>query len=180
VCDAHLASILRVDLSSDLFAYDIDEKMRARAERIDVKLVLITNMPDHTPQEVVARYKALADIERGFRVLKSEIEIAPVFHRLPQRIRKRAAITPCSVTGRRGGAWPRRTPVHAAGWFHAERQQLVYSALPAGVAEIRIWPGSRGRPAGAPLLPGRPHPRHAVCDFSRCVRAAARSHGWPC
>jgi transposase len=92
VCDAHLASILRVDLSSDLFAYDIDEKMRARAERIDGKLVLITNMPDHTPQEVVARYKALADIERGFRVLKSEIEIAPVFHRLPQRIRAHALI----------------------------------------------------------------------------------------
>ena len=92
VCDAHLASILRVDLSSDLFAYDIDEKMRARAERIDGKLVLITNMPDHTPQEVVARYKALADIERGFRVLKSEIEIAPVFHRLPQRIRAHALV----------------------------------------------------------------------------------------
>jgi len=92
VCEAHLASILRVDLSSDLFAYDIDEKMRARAERIDGKLVLITNMPDHTPQEVVARYKALADIERGFRVLKSEIEIAPVFHRLPQRIRAHALI----------------------------------------------------------------------------------------
>ena len=92
VCDAHLASILRVDLSSDLFAYDIDEKMRARAERIDGKLVLITNMPDHTPQEVLARYKALADIERGFRVLKSEIEIAPVFHRLPPRIRAHALI----------------------------------------------------------------------------------------
>ena len=84
--------LLRVDLSSDLFAYDIDEKMRARAERIDGKLVLITNMPDHTPQEVVARYKALADIERGFRVLKSEIEIAPVFHRLAQRIRAHALI----------------------------------------------------------------------------------------
>ena len=30
--------------------------------------------------EIAPRYKALADIERGFRVLKSEIEIAPVFH----------------------------------------------------------------------------------------------------
>ena len=40
----------------------------------------------------MARYKALADIERGFRVLKSEIEIAPVFHRLPDRIRAHALI----------------------------------------------------------------------------------------
>ena len=34
----------------------------------------------------------LADIERGFRVLKSEIDIAPVYHRLPQRIRAHAML----------------------------------------------------------------------------------------
>ena len=34
----------------------------------------------------------LADIERGFRVLKSEIEIAPMFHRLPDRIKAHASI----------------------------------------------------------------------------------------
>jgi transposase len=39
--------------------------------------MLVTNVADLTPPEVVQRYKALADIERGFRVLKSEIEIAP-------------------------------------------------------------------------------------------------------
>ncbi len=92
VSDAHLASTIRVDLTSDLFTYDIDERMLARAERLDGKLVVITNMPDHTPQQIVERYKALADIERGFRVLKSEIEIAPVFHRLAQRIRAHALI----------------------------------------------------------------------------------------
>jgi transposase len=35
---------------------------------------------DLTPVEVVTRYKSLADIERGFRVLKSEIEIGPIHH----------------------------------------------------------------------------------------------------
>jgi len=39
---------------------------------------------------VVQRYKSLADIERGFRVLKSDIEIGPVCHRLPHRIRAHA------------------------------------------------------------------------------------------
>jgi transposase len=34
----------------------------------------------------------LADIERGFRVLKSDIELAPVHHRLPDRIRAHALI----------------------------------------------------------------------------------------
>ena len=92
VSDAHLANIIQVDLSSDVFTYIIDEKALARARMMDGKLMLVTNMPDHTPAEIVSRYKALADIERGFRVLKSEIEIAPVFHRLPNRIRAHALI----------------------------------------------------------------------------------------
>ena len=37
-------------------------------------------------------YRSLADIERGFRVLKSDIEIAPVYRRLPDRIRTHALI----------------------------------------------------------------------------------------
>ena len=40
----------------------------------------------------MVQYKALADIERGFKVLKSEIEIGPVHHRLPDRIRAHAMI----------------------------------------------------------------------------------------
>lgn len=59
---------------------------------MDGKLLLVTNAPDLSPQEVVTRYKSLADIERGFRVLKSEIEIGPVFHRLPERIKAHASL----------------------------------------------------------------------------------------
>ena len=59
---------------------------------MDGKLILVTNVPDLTAADVVARYKARADIERGFRVLKSEIDIAPVFHRPPNRIHAHALI----------------------------------------------------------------------------------------
>ena len=63
---------------------------------MDGKLLLVTNTADLAPEEVVKRYKSLADIERGFRVLKSEIEIGPIYgpiyHRLPDRIRAHAAI----------------------------------------------------------------------------------------
>ena len=92
VSDAHLANIIKVDLSAQVFTYDIDERALNRARMMDGKLILVSNMPDHSPAEIVSRYKALADIERGFRVLKSEIEIAPVFHRLPERIRAHALI----------------------------------------------------------------------------------------
>ena len=92
VCDAHLARIVKVDLKSELFSYTVDEPSLAQAELMDGKLLLVTNVADLTPVEVVQRYKALADIERGFRVLKSEIEIAPVYHRLPERIRAHAML----------------------------------------------------------------------------------------
>ena len=40
---------------------------------------------------IVERNKGLADIERGVMVMKSEIGIAPMFHRLPERIRAHAS-----------------------------------------------------------------------------------------
>jgi transposase len=92
VCDAHLSRIVKVDLKSELFSYAIDETALARAQLMDGKLMLVTNVQDMTSIEVIRRYKSLADIERGFRVLKSEIEIAPVFHRLPERIKAHASI----------------------------------------------------------------------------------------
>jgi transposase len=92
VCEAHLARIVEVDLKSELFTYDINERALKHAKMMDGKLMLVTNAPDFTPVEVVKRYKSLADIERGFRVLKSEIEIGPIYHRLPDRIHAHAAI----------------------------------------------------------------------------------------
>lgn len=92
VCEAHLARIIQVDLKSERFCYDINERALQHARMMDGKLLLVTNAADLSPREVVDRYKSLADIERGFRVLKSEIEIGPVYHRLPDRIRAHAAI----------------------------------------------------------------------------------------
>lgn len=91
VKEAGLSRILKADLHADLFSFSRDEAALAQAERLDGKLLLITNTP-LAAAEVVSRYKALADIERGFRVLKSDIEIAPVHHRLPERIRAHALI----------------------------------------------------------------------------------------
>jgi transposase len=92
VKEAHLAKIVKVDLKGELFSYAVDGAALAQAELMDGKLMLVTNVADLRPPEVVKRYKSLADIERGFRVLKSEIEIAPVYHRLPQRIRAHAFV----------------------------------------------------------------------------------------
>lgn len=88
---ARLSRIVKADLSADRFSYSIDETAQRAAEALDGKLLLVTNT-DLPAATVIERYKALADIERGFRVLKSDIEIAPVHHRLPERIRAHALI----------------------------------------------------------------------------------------
>jgi hypothetical protein len=92
VAEAELTRFLKADLAADRFSWSVDEEALVEAELFDGRLALITNAPDLTAAEAVARYKALADIERGFRVLKSDIEIAPVHHRLPDRIRAHALI----------------------------------------------------------------------------------------
>ncbi len=92
VCEAHLTRIIQVDLKSEQFTYHIDDQALQQAQLMDGKLILITNTEDLSPTDLVRRYKSLADIERGFRVLKSEIEIGPVYHRLPHRIKAHASI----------------------------------------------------------------------------------------
>jgi len=92
VAEAELTRFIKADLTADRFSWSVDDEAVANAELFDGKLALITNAPDLTAADTVARYKDLADIERGFRVLKSDIEIAPVHHRLPDRIRAHALI----------------------------------------------------------------------------------------
>ena len=92
ISEAELTRFIKADFEADRFTYEIDETAIKKAERFDGKLVLVTNVEDFPAEEVVHRYKSLADIERGFRVLKSDLEIAPVYHRLPDRIRAHALI----------------------------------------------------------------------------------------
>ena len=80
VSEAHLSKIIKVDLKSERFTYAIDARARSLANMMDGKLLLVTNTTDLIARDVVARYKSLADIERGFKVLKSELEIGPVYH----------------------------------------------------------------------------------------------------
>jgi transposase len=87
VVERHLSAFIQVDQNAELFSWWWDSQAFRQAWQRDGKLVLITNVNDLDATTVVSRYKALADIERGFRVMKSDLEIAPVHHRLPERIR---------------------------------------------------------------------------------------------
>ncbi len=92
VQEAGLSRVIHTDVDDGRFLYLVDDKALAKARLFDGKLILVTNVRDLDAKAIVQRYKSLADIERGFRVLKSEIAIAPVYHRLPERIRAHALL----------------------------------------------------------------------------------------
>jgi hypothetical protein len=61
-------------------------KIRAEA-RLDGKYLLVTSDPDLPAEDVALGYKNLLEAERGFRDLKSTLELRPIYHRLEPRIR---------------------------------------------------------------------------------------------
>jgi transposase len=65
----------------------IDRSKVAAEERLDGKYLLSTSDPDLSAEDVALGYKNLLEAERGFRDLKSTLELRPVFHRIEPRIR---------------------------------------------------------------------------------------------
>ena len=55
--------------------------------RYDGKFLLSTTDPSLSAEDVALGYKQLQDVERGFRTLKHTLELRPMHHRLPERIR---------------------------------------------------------------------------------------------
>ena len=56
-------------------------------ERFDGKYLLSTTDPSLAAPDVALGYKQLLDVERAFRTLKSTLELRPMHHRRPDRIR---------------------------------------------------------------------------------------------
>jgi hypothetical protein len=61
-------------------------------QRLDGKYLLATSDPMISAQDVALGYKNLLEAERGFRDLKSNLLLRPVFHRLDHRIRAHVLI----------------------------------------------------------------------------------------
>jgi transposase len=65
----------------------IDRAKIKAEERLDGKYLLATSDPDITAEEAALGYKNLLEAERGFRDMKSTLDLRPVHHRLERRIR---------------------------------------------------------------------------------------------
>ena len=66
-------------------------KINAEA-RLDGKYLIATSDPHISAEDVALGYKNLLEAERGFRDLKSNLLLRPVFHRLEHRIRAHVLI----------------------------------------------------------------------------------------
>jgi hypothetical protein len=101
----------------------LDKKKITAEERLDGKYLLSTSDPDLTAEDVALGYKNLLEAERGFRDLKSTLDLRPVFHRVEPRIRAHVlrcwlALLLIRVAERRTGLTWRRIEIEL-GRLHA-------------------------------------------------------------
>ncbi|CAB4242482.1 conserved protein of unknown function [Methylacidimicrobium sp. AP8] len=76
------------------FWWKLDQERVKEEEAIDGWYLLETNLPSAkaSPQEVLTHYKRLAEVEAAFSELKSYLEVRPVYHWRPDRVRNHVRI----------------------------------------------------------------------------------------
>jgi len=85
--DKGLLSLYRLEINGEKLSVGPDKKAREWEEVIDGLLLLETTDLISPAEEIVRRYKELAEIERGWRSLKSTLLLRPVYHWTEERIR---------------------------------------------------------------------------------------------
>jgi hypothetical protein len=84
-----MAKHFHLDITDDAFSFTRNQQAIAAEAALDGIYVLRTSLPDNAlgRDDVVLRYKDLADVERFFRTLNSELDVRPIRHRLADRVR---------------------------------------------------------------------------------------------
>ena len=84
-----MAKHFTIEITDESFTFTRNHDAIAAEAALDGIYVLRTSLDEHTLQrdDVVLRYKNLADVERFFRTLNSELDVRPIRHRLADRVR---------------------------------------------------------------------------------------------
>jgi hypothetical protein len=117
----------------------IDRTKIAAEERLDGKFLLSTSDPDLSAEDVALGYKNLLEAQRGFRDLKTTLELRPVFHRLEHRIRAHVLLSwlACSSS-----APPSARPTRPGGASRQNSAACTSSPSPARPARSRRPPST--------------------------------------
>jgi hypothetical protein len=65
----------------------IDRAKVKAEERLDGKYLIVTSDDTLSPEDVALGYKQLAEVERAWRTLKTDLDLRPMYHRTADRIR---------------------------------------------------------------------------------------------
>ena len=84
-----MAKHFTIDITDEAFTFTRNHHDIAAEAALDGIYVLRTSLPTDTltDDDVVLRYKSLADVERFFRCLNGELDVRPIRHRLADRVR---------------------------------------------------------------------------------------------
>ena len=84
-----MAKHFTIDITDQAFTFTRNHHDIAVEAALDGIYVLRTSLPTDTltDDDVVLRYKSLADVERFFRCLNGELDVRPIRHRLADRVR---------------------------------------------------------------------------------------------
>jgi hypothetical protein len=84
-----MAKHVTIDITDEAFTFTRNHQDIAAEAALDGIYVLRTSLPTDTltDDDVVLRYKSLADVERFFRCLNGELDVRPIRHRLADRVR---------------------------------------------------------------------------------------------
>ncbi len=84
-----MAKHFDLHITDEAFSFTRNQNSIAAEAALDGIYVLRTSLPDNAlgRDDVVGRYKDLADVERFFRTLNSELDVRPIRHRLADRVR---------------------------------------------------------------------------------------------
>lgn len=85
--DHKLLRLFDVNVHKKEIVVKPDNEAREWEDKIDGVLVLETTEKKLSAREIVAQYKNLQDIERGFRTLKSSLDLRPNYHWTTERIK---------------------------------------------------------------------------------------------
>ncbi len=85
--DRNLLGLFDVELAGGKLSVKKNRKALTWEETIDGMLMLETTDLEQSAEEIVKRYKELAEIERGWRSLKNSLLLRPVYHWTEPRIR---------------------------------------------------------------------------------------------
>jgi hypothetical protein len=83
-----MAKHVKLEIGKERFRFEIDEEKVSAEAALDGIYVIRTSLADLSAEDAVRHYKALSQVERAFRSIKTmDLEVRPIHHYQEQRVR---------------------------------------------------------------------------------------------